>query len=306
MDYNIRDIREAGKIPLSYSKINLFDSCPRQFFYRYLTDIPLRPTKWPGTFVGQIIHEAVEYTINQMNDGGEPKKILKELKGTFKDKFAEEKKKNKEHYRASRELNSNKEKFYKDGDKGMLKVVSFILEYLFTQPNIIIYPEAEFNIPWKWDDEIMLRGFIDILIKMPDGTNLIYDLKITKDSTTYFYVDWKTSYQKMFYEYFVSQKYGKPPGSFCYIVYNREDRTIFLKEKYADDVKPNKKYFSHLHDRLVGLKEFVKNPDLSLANPNETQCNWCIYKDYCEHKYVSPLHKKIKTISKKRKRRAIK
>ena len=296
----IPDLSKGEKVQLSYSKLSLFQSCPREYYYRYLrADIKEKPTVWPGNLIGQVFHKVVQKTIESRNKGKKDTLIIAETKGKFHELYENEVEKHKDDYKKSKEIAMAKDKFWAKNDKLMLSLAKFILAYFYIDDGAKIIPEEEFNVLWKWDEEILIRGFLDIhQYNNKIKYHRIYDLKVTKDSNNYYFVDWDNAYQKMVYEYFLYSNYETLPELFCYLVLNREEKSLFFKEKRRISEFTVETYFSKLHNELQKVKKYTLNPDLSLANPKEKKCKWCAYNSICDKKYIS---KYVKAVRKKKK-----
>lgn len=293
----IPDLDNGEKVKLSYSKLNIFQQCPKQYYYRYLRkDITEKPTVWPGNVTGRILHSAMENAINEKNKNVDDKIIIFNIKGKFQEMYEVEVKKCKKDYKTSKEIRSDKDKFFRNNDRLMTSLVKFILSYFYNEDNIKVIPEEEYVVEWKWDPEIKLNGFLDVRLQSEEyTTQRIFDLKVTKESENFYFVDWDNMLQKLVYEYFIFMKYGVIPHSFTYLVLNREEKTLFFKEKFrTHDLFNIKEYFSKLHIRLQELKEYTLNPDITLVNPEEVACRWCIYSRYCEDKFQGKYIKLMK------------
>jgi len=236
----IPDLSKGEKVYLSYSKLNLFKDCPKQFYFRYLReDIKEKPTVWPGNIAGRVFHKAIETAINMKNDGTSDKLIIAELDGKFQEWYELEVEENKKFYKKSKEIAMNS-KFFQQHDKMMKSVIKFILGYFYHQKNnIIIKPEKEYSIEWKWDKDIIVSGIVDLEIHEQIDFEIfdyqIFDFKVTKDSTNFYYVEWDKAIQKIMYEYFIWNTHKKFPEAFTYLVFNREDKLLFFKESFRKE-----------------------------------------------------------------------
>ena len=288
---HIPDLTKGEKIKISYSKIHLFHDCPRQYFYRYLTDLKIKPTIYPGNLIGQVFHNAMEQTVKMKNENKSDQEIIISLKGRFEELYAKKVEENKSDYRVSRELSSKKDTFFKSHDRMMIQIVKFVLSYFF-QENVKIVSEQSFDIVWDWDHDVIVTGVLDLQLQY--DVNRIVDLKITKDSSTYYFVNWVENIQDLMYEYYSWKTFGVLPASFSYLVFNREEGTLFFKEKKIVGNIEFESYFKYLHDEIQKLKAFILNPDMELVNPSESKCRWCVYSNMCTFKYESENVRKFR------------
>lgn len=290
-EYTLKPIDlKKEKIKISYSKINMFKDCPGKYYFRYLTDLDIKQTIWPGNIFGQALHKTVEDAIIMKNDEVNNKIIIKDITNSFEKHFFKE-----QQYAIEKKL-WKKNRYYdeakilKYGKKLSINTVEFILKY-FSEYDI--QTEQDYNVNWDYDKDIEINGIIDLELKK-EPLIIIGDLKTTKDSNNFYFVDWDNNIQKIIYDYIIYKQYKVLPTLFTYIIINTEDRIIFLKDYFNKDINNLKKYFEILDYYISILKKFTLKPLLEYCTPEEIKCKWCEYNKYCNNKYESLLIKKLR------------
>jgi len=289
-EYSLKTIDlNKEKINISYSKINLYKDCPGKYYFRYLTDLDIRQTIWPGNVYGQALHSVVEDAIEMRNNNIKNEDIIKNISDNFSKHFFEEQQSaiDKKLWKKNRDYNETKVLRY--GKKLSISTVEFILKY-FNEYDI--QSEVEYSFTWDYDTNIQLNGFIDLEFKK-EPIVFIGDLKTTKDSNNFYFVDWDNNIQKIVYDYFMYKQYNILPSGFAYIIINTEERTLLLKD-YMNLETNLDKHFKVLNSYIKVLKKFALKPKLDMCTPDEIKCKWCEYNDYCPHKYESLLIKKLR------------
>jgi len=294
----LQNYKKQTDITLSASKINLFFECPRKYFFRYLLiwdkeKYNIQPASWPGSGFGEAIHAVLEFiSINILVK--EPKIILQEIDGKFKEYYDRWLNNNRETFRENRGYSYKK--FIEKGEKYALMFSKFFIAYFNDFKDL--KPEHEFKIKYDYSKyDITLNGIVDLIYFFENGYKII-DFKTTKESNKFYFTDWVVDTQSLIYFYYCLKTFKSFPSSFSYLVLNHEDKTLFFKEQYIDKVKKQEKFFQGLTYQVDEVYEFTKEPDLKLCNSSQKQCLWCEYKEVCELKYKVNLSKMLSKIRK--------
>lgn len=284
--------KKYDKIFISASKINLFYECPRKYFYRYLyewkEEEKIKQVSWPGSGFGDSIHKILEWCSIKLMEGLSQKEIMDLVKGKFKDYYDIWLKKNAKTFMQSKGYSYKK--FVEKGEKYAILITKFYMSYFtdFTE----ILPEEEFEI--KYDllegKDVYLKGIIDLVYFSEDDFKII-DFKTTKESTKFYFVDWRIDTQSLIYLYYCLQKYNKFPSSFSYLVLNHMEKTLFFKEQFIEEKET---FFRNLTDQIDTIYDYTKNPDFELSNSSASACKWCEYKGICELKHTVEIKNLLK------------
>lgn len=284
-NYKLRDIKAPW--PISQSKINLFETCKMNFYLRYLTDIGDLSTVWPGNLFGKTEHAILEEILKIISEGRRDEAdILRSIKGMFPDKFNELRKASGKRFKLSREF--NEETFFSDGEKYARILASFINKFL---PQQFYKLCSELNVEVPYDEYINLMGIIDVTLFHDENKYEIYDLKITTESNKFYFVDWEYEIQSIMYDYLTQKKFNTKMDAFTFIVLNRHERALFLKQQYKvlDLERPDDDKFKDLRTTVDELKNFVFDIPTTAKDLKKLKCNkydvcrWCAYKkEYCD------------------------
>lgn len=275
MDYNIREIKHP--IEISASKINLFKECPIKYYFRYLTDLDVKQTIWPGNLFGQTLHRILEDTIKQVNDKIDFNSIVIESKGKFQDIFFKLREEAGKDWKKSRAY--DEAEYLKKGEKFTNILLKFIIKFL-PESSSQLMSECKFKHPWFMNADVVINGITDLIIFNQDNTIDIVDLKVTSNSEQYYFVYWNWNVQSLIYEYLTFKAFERYASTFNFIVVNHDEKTLFLKRKYVEQPQDMEQYFGYLNNIITQMYEFIFAPDLSLKCYGNG-CKWCEYKNYC-------------------------
>lgn len=279
--YNEKEIHKP--FPISQSKINLFNSCKLQFYFRYLTDLGDMSITWPGTLFGKTEHAILEDIIAKIKEGERKElALIRSIKGSFQSKFDEFVKEAGKKFKESRAYNYNE--FVAEGEKYAKVLASFINRFI---PQEFHRLESEKNLTIHYDKEIDLTGIIDVMLFQDEKNFDIFDLKNTTDSEKFYFVDWDFEMQSTMYDLISSKHYKGKMNSFAFIVMNRDDRTLFIKQNYSilRDDEVEERRFKNLKQDIDNVKTFVfgKREELKRYKCNKyDSCKWCGYSAVCK------------------------
>jgi len=274
---------------ISQSKINLYLSCSKKYFYKYIERRePSNATNIKNLFLGLFVHKAIEQFIRN-------KKIIfvDILYDTLKEKdlFLTE----------IEDLREYPAKFFEFIKKNMkneyyTQIFEQKIEELKTKTNI--YPST-FDIAKTISEEVIkycqnlfknfvkietekrlefgnILGYLDILAITDDFQQIILDFKTTKKEPTI-----QKKIQDILYSWLVYKLTNEiPKFKYIYIKYTeKEPITCEIKEF---DLEYKEKDFEIIEDLLENFKKGVEN-NVFLRNEGSFLCNseYCEFYNYC-------------------------
>lgn len=284
-------------IKFSKSRFELQQSCLGKYWWKYIKTQPTEETVWPATLIGETVHLYLENLLNTFiqkpSDWIEIKSKLHRwnlerlqteynlvgLRELFLSAFQDYKKD-----LVSRDESGTRifkrnrgwkdEEFFTKYPKWLWEIVKFLFKTIESTENIS--SEKEFEIERQiLGEQVLIRGVIDLV----SGSDIV-DFKTVKDSSHYYFIDWKKDIQSLAYLFAFKQLYGKTPNSFGYLVFNEIERTIIVSQvHYSKNISEYEKSFEQL------LEVFVQNhrvsEDTTLWKPEKTNCFFCAHKSFC-------------------------
>lgn len=283
MNFEFKDIKAPWS--LSQSQINSYETCKLKYMFRYFTNIGDIETTWPGTLFGKVQHAILEDLLNSINAGERDEMTLvRSVKGQFEDRYNDMRKAAGKKFKLSRDY--NEEDYLSDGDKYSRILASFINKFIPLNFHKLL---SEFKIYVPYNERLRMTGITDVTLFTDENHYEIFDLKVTIDSSKYYFVDWDYEIQSILYEHLTNHQFGFPMELFTFIVLNRHERALFLKQQYKilDDEDRKKQKFEDLFKEVAEIDEFIFNlpkDNLKALKCNKyDQCKWCNYKkEYCD------------------------
>lgn len=265
-------------LQLSKSRIDLFQQCFFKYYFRYVKKIDVAQTIWPGTFLGEIVHESLEhYFLEKLKFSS--KKQMKEYAKEFFSKRFKEKIKEAENNpkKIFRKPNGfNKKQFIIDGEKTIIKFLLFVNSY-FKGLKFI----SELQIDAQWDKDTFFTGIIDLVVYDNNDNYFLFDFKSTKESNKFLFIDWNNDIQSLMYKYLSYKYFGYYLKSFGYLVVPYQDNYLFLKETTVSDIEKDKQLVTQsLQPIIDDIKLKSANPKPEFASPNFF-CKFCEYNQQC-------------------------
>lgn len=228
---------------------------------------------WPGTIFGWAMHEILEKAILMKRVGESVQKIKSELLHfpELYDKVREEKGEE-EGFVYKETRNSYRELAVEKG----VRLAPIFLAYVLGRflPDNEYFPEFGMEVVADFDEDIILRGTTDLLIKSADGRYFIVDFKTSK-LTKWFFVDWEKDLQSQMYTTALTQM-GQEPESFEYLVL-QHSMGIILSHK----AQLKKSWLRYLRKEIKEYKKRHLNPQWEYFSPGSFKCTWCEYSRVC-------------------------
>ncbi|MBT5087647.1 MAG: ATP-dependent helicase, partial [Deltaproteobacteria bacterium] len=242
---------------MSYSRFEVYDQCPKKFWYKHVLNIlpenQKSPTLYKGNFFHKIVDDSAKRKMNGQHD------TLEQLKKIAKSKW------NPREYIGYSEQRENQDR------KTVEEIVEEYHKWDKQNPNTIVGAEIDMDIKIG---KYIIDGKIDRVEKDPDGEYVIVDYKTggkNKEITNL-----NESLQLNIYAMGLKakKKFGKLPKLISYFYPEKEGQQIFSYEVNQTDIDNTKRK----------LEEFLKSIDDGEfgADPNMKKCGWCDYKDLCD------------------------
>lgn len=249
-------------IVLSPSLLNMYKSCPREFFYKAVLGINLEETDWDAANYGSAVHEVLQKSAEAVLAGGEYLSKAEAI-ALFKSRMDREIFKSK----------TDKETFLKRG----LSIFENYYPHFCETPKSMLYAVEDKFDGISFKDEI-LNGKIDRIEKLSDGTYALYDYKTSSPSAKTQYREGGTREdyynQLCCYKYAFEKKTGYKVSQVGVIYLENHTKSVTL-ELSDEDMK----YIEELvTDTYKNIRELNFSVPVSI---DEKVCSWCGYKDIC-------------------------
>lgn len=271
-------------IKFSVSRFNLQSECLQKYKFKYIDRIKLPETTWASTILGLAFHEMFETAFKQdfnlIRKLQNKKTISKANMLDFfggKDifQFFEEEEAKAELEQKKIKINRkwNNKYFFENASEWSLVMFRYIMR--LTKGFDDAEPEKQFEFVYKvpgTNDELLLIGFIDLILKRNDFC-YIYDYKNTTNPHTYFFVP-ENDIQSNIYMFIQEYLWDQKPLKFTYLVNDMFSKIIFSKEI------PNS------YDANNILKAFLLRHKIAGSKPTGAvdlkSCLYCEYKKRCD------------------------
>lgn len=245
--------KETISMPLppyvSYSQINTYLNCPRQYKFKYVFKIPT-PAKSYFSF-GKVIHETLKKFHKKFKDTSIASKedILNLYKESWNSEGYENQTQELEHYQYGEKMLINYLEIEKEENNSNIKEL-----------------EKKFYV--KVDD-LVIHGYIDRIDELPEGGLEIIDYKTSRSPKSENAL--KKDLQLPIYAIATQQIYNKYPEKLSiYWLRHGKKTSISFNEDELEAVKQN-------------IKKIVDDIKTGKFEPNKSwNCNYCDYKTLCE------------------------
>ncbi len=240
----------------SYSRISLFEKCPKAYHFRYL----LKKDELFSTIeqhLGKSIHAALENTYRTKDDGGNIS--LTSLKTAFEQAWNAPEKENIKVIKN----NMTSRDYFLDG-QNMLK--KYYHRVLATDRSETVALEKYFET--TIDNSIRYRGYIDRISKNPDGMLRITDFKSGKRVN-----DPLEDMQLCSYALWCFEEFKENEIEIAFEAL-RHEKTLHGKIKKSQLPHIKKRLIADINS-VIAATEFEANPSIL--------CDWCGYNPICNH-----------------------
>lgn len=246
----------------SNSRISCFETCPLQYKFAYIDRIE-RDKEAIETFLGSRFHETMELLYKDLKC---KIRTLKELTDYFDSQWDKE---------WADEIAITKKGRTKEDYKNLGKrfVEDYYKRYHPFNQGRVLGLEKEIFIDLKGDGKYKLRGFIDRLVQLEDGTYEIHDYKTSGSIPSQKDID--EDRQLALYQIAIENTWNDVKHTrlvWHYVAFDKEMSSTRAKGQ----LEQLKKDTANLIDQIEATKEFL---------PVETGlCNWCSYQNLCPKK----------------------
>lgn len=284
---------EKKYLAMSYSQLDTFLTCPRQWGYRYLKGLG-KNDDTESTQLGTQVHASIEEYCNKLSEGYEWT-IAEAVKLVA--------------------TNLEKRTIRFDGimDCELVETHKQMMESLVTGDGElarlltrcdVLSQELEFRIPIKLPftvkygneeyNEVMLNGFIDLILKDKKSDDIIVvDHKTSKSVFKPYKL--KNNLQLPIYSLVIKSVYGRLPSE-CYYYFTRFDtlqsvQCLAINDECAEKVffksgtkkgqlKSKQKTVSDVENELISIFKRMYQPINGYETKNSPLCSWCNFGHY--------------------------
>ncbi len=245
----------------SHSRLSCFEDCPRRFYYRYVARVP---AAWESVeaFVGKRVHEVLERLLLFVGRGQVPSlpAVLNRYQQLWEEHFSPE--------RVRVVRSETPLAFYREGGERCL-ANHYRRNYPFDADETI---SVEERVTCTLDDagRYQIQGFVDRLVRAPDGALEIHDYKTSRRIPTQKVLD--EDRQLALYQLAVERRFPEVPGVrlvWHYLYYGE----VRISTRSADQLKA-------LRERTLELIDSIEREEEFAARPNPL-CQWCEYREGC-------------------------
>lgn len=244
----VNNERVPEVIKISASSVKTFEQCPRKYFYTYIEKEPRK--HWDHLDVGNLAHNTLELFHERI--------IRNERKGLSLQKLMGEC------------FSVSRVKFPKLSDDLVQETKDMLIEYLGTikgKGKMPTVKSVEQPFVFNITDDIIIRGYIDRVDVLPDGTLHIVDYKTTKNKK------YLNDFQVLVYGLWLREQYpniDKFKGSYILL---RHGSSYMSYDFVMDDVLKVK-------EQLIKYANGIRNENLWTPIPTFL-CGWCDFQKVC-------------------------
>jgi putative RecB family exonuclease len=245
----------------SHSRLSCFETCPRQFFYRYVERRPVE-TESIEAFVGKRVHEVLERLNHFVGRGLVPSlaKVVARFRSLWAEHFDPERIRI---VRAELEATS----FRDLGERCLAN--HYRRHYPFDRDETIGI-EEHVSFPLDADARYRIQGFVDRVARAPDGALEIHDYKTGRWIPSQETLD--ADRQLALYQIGVESKYGA--GEPVRLVWH-----YLLRDQVRVSTRTPEQ-LAALRTETLGLIGRIE-AETSFAPRPGSLCAWCEFNDVC-------------------------
>lgn len=236
-------------LKLSASSIKTYDQCPKKYYYQYIEKLDRK--QWDHFSIGNLCHKTLElFHKIYMEEGLKKKKSLSNL---MSHAFSE----------ARKNFPNLRGELLKDSKQ-------MILDYLTSikaSKEMPMVKGVETSFEFSLCDNVIIRGILDRIDILKDGTFNIVDYKTNKNPK---YLD---SFQLLIYGVWLKEKYPEIESF----------KATFILLKHASSKREfefNTEDLNSTRKKLIKFAEKIGNDNEWITIPNHL-CNWCDFKNVC-------------------------
>ena len=244
---NVSDEQKLQLIKLSASAVKTYEQCPRKYYFNYIEKAPKK--QWEHFDLGNLCHKTLEIFHTEYVKNGTSKKTLSKMMG---DSFAKARK-----------------EFPKMNDDLVSDAKSMLMDYLASVKinGMPLVKGCETPFDFALAENTIIRGFIDRIDILKDGSFRIIDYKTTKNDK---YLD---EFQLSVYGIWLKKQYPHIDsfhGAYVLLKHGSKLKEYVFNN---EDIEKARKYLLECADRLRVENTWVAIPTML--------CNWCDFKEIC-------------------------
>jgi RecB family exonuclease len=251
----------------SYSRIGCFETCPRQYKFRYIEKPDIVKPEGVEAFLGKMVHEALEKCYKLVRH----EKVLsaEELIVLFKRLWDEKLPDNLKIVREEMTL----EDYFKIGKKSL---EMYHARYAPFDQELTIGLEQRLNFSLDPEGKYKMTGFIDRLSRDGGGRLRIQDYKTSGNLPTQQQID--ADNQLALYQIAVEEMWPDNNGIELVWHYTQFDTTL-VSHRDRDQLEELRQTY------IDKIKTIERSVELGNFETNETSlCDWCEYYELCPAK----------------------
>lgn len=262
---------------ISASKINSLKDCLGKFHYKYVIKIEQTEILFVNTLIGLVIHSLMEESISMVKAGFKLNKINEFIENNFELKY---------HSILEIEISKNKVLYAKKGFKESEAIklgIKWTKEFLFFLNRYLLRYSKEFYTEKKFEFEYknyLINGFIDFISVNSKDEYHVLDFKTTSDLRKWYFVDFSSDVQSLFYSFAILNEFKQLMKKFSYLILSKEDRIIFVN---SEKENRNEKEITNSFNKIIKVMNDARenSSNLKLYNPEESKCGFCSYSNIC-------------------------
>lgn len=238
----------------SYSKVSKYNQCSLAYDLSYVKKVRVPREHSYDTIKGKIFHKYAEVYRGDFRQALELafKPQGEDVPQSFLDTIEQEKKQ--EIAQACKNYNAFYESFLKD------KKI-----------------HSEINVQWTDPvNNIRITGYVDTLIDMPDGTNIVLDFKTPKSANVQLYKE-----QIKLYIYLLHKSKGIPLSSFQGRLFFPFADVADENERFQSISVTEKKVETSYEEFVTSIKE-MESPDRKVEANLAFMCKYCDFRGYSD------------------------
>lgn len=245
----------------SHSRLSSFENCPRQFHYRYIERRAV-DTESIEAFVGKRVHEVLERLYQFVERGQVPPlgKVVARFRADWEQHFDEG--------RVRTVRAENPPASYRELGERCLSNY-YRRHYPFDRDETIAI-EARVAFPLDAAGRYRMQGFVDRIVRAPDGAVEIHDYKTGRWVPSQAKLD--ADRQLALYQLGFEAKHGRDaPVRLVWHYLQRDERRVSIRTREQLDALCGQTVA--LIDRIEAEQDFVPKPS--------ALCSWCEHNDVC-------------------------
>ena len=241
---------DRGRLRLSFTRVDVFEQCPRRFRYQYVDRLPQAPA--PQLSFGSSLHATLEWLYDRKHP------VLPSLEDTLQALY--------DTWDTAGYVDVDREEqlvAYEHARSIVSERHARIAQEGFRLPAAV---EAWFELPF--DDDIVVVGAIDRIDAHEDGSLHVIDYKTNRRARTRSQV--RSSLQLAIYALATEELYGRAPTTVA---------LDFIVAGVTVTVPVEELDLASVPRRLAAVARRIRSGE-DTPTPNRL-CDWCDFKDVC-------------------------